>query len=336
MYVIAEIGNTHNGEAALAQELIHAASESGAHAVKLQKKSPRDLYTRDFFDSPYDNPVSYGPTYGLHKQALELPDSIWYDLQALADKLKIDFFATPFDIPSLNFLDHMGVPAIKVASAFLRNTVLLQAIAELRLPVIMSTGGAKHEDLTRARQILPDAALLHCTAIYPTPDKAVYLGAISDLKYRYPGTVVGYSNHAKGTIFPIASYCYGGRILEVHFTLDRTAKGRDHALSFEPDGLKHICGALERLHIGCQRHKPALEDEQYALIKMGYSLVAARDLPRGHTIASCDIAIKAPGGGMEPYRIEELLGQRLINPLHKDDLFPGRVSASDRPPTAVG
>ncbi len=130
-YVIAEIGHNHQGSVAKARDLIHAAKECGADAVKLQKRENRTLYTRALYDAPYDNENSFGATYGAHREALELPREAWVELRDYASELGIPLIATPFDVPSAEFLAELDLPAFKIASADLVNTPLLRHVAAL-------------------------------------------------------------------------------------------------------------------------------------------------------------------------------------------------------------
>src|SRR2546422_751634 len=146
-YVIAEIGNNHQGSLEQAKQLVDAAKECGVDAVKLQKRANRALYTREFFDQPYDNEFSFGPTYGEHREALELGRDEYRELQRYAREIGITFFATPFDFESADFLAELDLPAFKIASADLVNTPLLRHVAGLGKPVFVSTGGATAEDV---------------------------------------------------------------------------------------------------------------------------------------------------------------------------------------------
>src|SRR5215217_3137999 len=149
-YVIAEIGHNHQGDLKKCQELFRLAHESGANAVKLQKRDNRSLYTREMYDRPYDNENSFGPTYGRHREALEFGRPEYQELQRYAGELGITFFATAFDLSSADFLAGLDMPAYKVASGDLRNIPLLQHVARLEKPVIVSTGGATFDDVERA------------------------------------------------------------------------------------------------------------------------------------------------------------------------------------------
>src|SRR5690606_29374742 len=170
-YVIAEIGHNHQGSLDKARELFREAKLAGAHAVKLQKRDNRGLYTRAAYNKPYDNENSFGATYGEHREFLEFGASEYRELKAFAAELGIDFFATAFDFVSADFLEELGVPAYKVASGDLKSIPLLKHIASFGKPMIISTGGATIEDVQRAYDAImpinPQLAILQCTAGYP-------------------------------------------------------------------------------------------------------------------------------------------------------------------------
>ncbi len=169
--MIAEIGHNHQGSVRTAKRMFRAAAEAGVDAVKLQKRDNRSLYTRAFFEKPYEGQNSFGPTYGEHREALEFDASEYRELIDYADELGIAMFATAFDLHSVEFLEQFEMPAYKVASADVNNHPLLREIARTGRPVIFSTGGASIEDVRRAHEVLAqetdELCVLQCTAGYP-------------------------------------------------------------------------------------------------------------------------------------------------------------------------
>ncbi len=170
-YVIAEIGHNHQGSLHQAEQLVRAAAAAGAHAVKLQKRDNKALFTRAMYNRPYEGGNSFGATYGAHREALEFDRREYVRLARLAADLGVDFFATAFDPASVEFVDALDLPAIKIASGDLTNPPLLRYAAETGRPLIVSTGGATMDDVRRAADtILPintNLVLLQCTAVYP-------------------------------------------------------------------------------------------------------------------------------------------------------------------------
>src|SRR5215210_2620933 len=182
-YVVAEIGHNHQGSVEQAKAMVTVAKDCGANAVKLQKRSNRTLYTREFFEQPYDNEFSFGPTYGEHREALELDRDAYVGLQRYARKIGITFFATPFDFESADLLAELDMPAYKFASADLVNTPLLRRVASFGKPMFLSTGGGTTADIDRALDaILPingQVGILQCTAAYPCETEDLNLRVIT-------------------------------------------------------------------------------------------------------------------------------------------------------------
>ena len=325
-YVIAEIGHNHQGSLDKARELFREAKLSGAQAVKLQKRNNRGLYTRAAYNKPYDNENSFGATYGEHREFLEFGVKEYRDLQAYAQELGIDFFATAFDIASADFLVALNVPAFKIASGDVKSIPLLKYVAAFGKPIIISTGGALIDDVQRAYDeimpINPQLGLLQCTAGYPAAFEELDLRVVQQYRERFPGAVIGYSGHDNGIAMPVAAYVLGARIVEKHFTLNRAMKGTDHAFSLEPVGLRKMVRDLERTHKALgDGVKKIYESEKAPIVKMGKSLVVARDLPAGHVLKAEDIVMKSPGGGIPPYELESVLGRLTLKPLYEDDFL---------------
>jgi len=322
-YVIAEIGHNHQGSVEQAKALFDRAKECGAHAVKTQKRDNRALYTEEFFNKPYDNENSFGPTYGLHREALEFDRAQYDELRDYANQIGITFFATAFDHPSADFLADLDMPAYKIASADLQNLPLLRHVAEIGKPMIVSSGGANLEDVRRAVDtILPindQLGVLQCTAEYPANWDELDLKVIQTYRDMFSRVVVGLSSHDNGIAMPVAAYVLGARIIEKHFTLDRAMKGTDHRFSLESQGLRKLVRDLRRtrLALGDGIKKP-YSAETDPITKMGKTLVAAGDLPAGHRLRDEDIAAKSPGGGLPPYEFDRLVGRILNHPVTRD------------------
>ena len=335
-YVIAEIGHNHQGSLEKARELFREAKAAGAHAVKLQKRDNRGLYTRAAFEKPYDNENSFGATYGEHREFLEFGREHYIDLQAYAKELGVDFFATAFDMASADFLEALNIPAYKIASGDLKSVPLLKHVASFGKPMIVSTGGAQLEDVQRAYDAIlpinPQLSILQCTAGYPAATEELDLRVISTYRDRFPDAVIGFSSHDNGIVMPVAAYMLGARIVEKHFTLNRAMKGTDHAFSLEPVGLRKMVRDLDRTFKAMGDGTKKLYDSERApIVKMGKSLVVARNLPSGHVLGPKDIVMKSPGGGIPPYELDSVIGRTTLKPLHEDDFLSFDVlSKSDK------
>jgi sialic acid synthase len=317
-YVIAEIGNNHQGDLEKAKALVHAAKECGVDAVKFQKRDNRVLYTRAFYESPYDNENSYGSTYGEHREFLELPKSAWFELSRSSKEEGVAFVSAAFDEPSADLMADLDVDAFKFASGDLLNVPFLRYVADKGKPMFLSTGGGTLEDIDRAVEAIlvrnEHLCVLHCTAAYPADVEDLNLAVISTLRERYPDLVIGLSDHHNGIAMAPVAFMLGARVFEKHFTLNHAWKGTDHAYSLMPDGMRRFVRDLHRvpaaLGDGVKRRLPS---EERPLEKMGKKLVAARELPAGHVLAEGDVVAKSPAdSGLPPYEIDQLLGRRLV------------------------
>jgi sialic acid synthase len=324
-YVIAEIGHNHQGDLEKAKALIHAAKECGVDAVKFQKRDNRRLFTREFYDSPYDNENSFGATYGQHREALELDKRDWFELSRYTREEGVAFVVAAFDEPSADFVAELGVDAFKFASGDLLNVPFLRYVAAFRKPIFLSTGGGTVEAIDRAVEAIlplnPQLCVLHCTASYPADVEDLNLSVIPTLRERYPELVIGLSDHHNGIAMAPVAFMLGARAFEKHFTLNHAWKGTDHAYSLMPDGMRRFVRDLHRvpaaLGDGVKRRLPS---EERPLHKMGKKLVAARELPAGHVLSEGDLVAKSPAdGGLPPFELDRLLGGRLLRPLALDE-----------------
>ncbi len=323
-YVIAEVGHNHQGDLDTAKTIFRLAADSGANAVKLQKRDNRALFTREMYDSPYQSENAYGPTYGTHRDALEFGMQEYLELKKYAEELQLTFFATPFDVPSVEFLEQLGVPLYKIASACLNDTTLLEAVAGTGKPVIVSTGGSTMEDVQRAYDtIMPineQLCICQCTASYPVEAEDMNLKVISTLRERFPELVIGLSDHQSGIAMALVAYVLGARIFEKHFTVNRAWRGTDHAFSLEHGGLTRLVRDLKRARQAMgDGVKRVLACEEGALFKMGKKLVAARPLAAGTVLSREDIAVKSPSDGLPPYELPKLLGRELTRALGEEE-----------------
>jgi len=249
-FIIAEIGNNHNGSIDTAIKLIKAAKESGADAVKFQVKNIEKSFSKELLDSHYVNENSFGKTYREHKMALEFSEEQLKQLYDYATKLDIICFSTPFDIDSVEVLERIGNPIYKISSFHVTDLDLIEHVCKTKKPILMSTGMSTIEEINKAvgliRKYTEDFVLLHCVSCYPTEDEDVNLNVIPMLREKYD-CPVGYSGHERGVAITSSAIVLGSCVVERHFTLDRTMKGPDHASSVEPLGLVHIVTRSSRM-----------------------------------------------------------------------------------------
>jgi len=325
-FVIAEIGNNHQGDLQKAKEMFKAAKECGVNAVKLQKRDNRSLMTRAAYNKPYDNENSFGATYGEHREALEFGRTEYVELKKYAGELGLTMFSTAFDIKSADFLAELDMPLYKVASGDLKNTPLLKHIAKIGKPMIISTGGGTMEDVQRAYDaIMPinqQLVILQCTASYPAEPEDLNLRVITTYREKFSDVIIGLSDHENGIAMALAAYVLGSRVVEQHFTLNHTWKGTDHAFSLEPIGMRKLVRDLRRVRIALgDGEKKIYPSEVNPITKMGKKLVASHDLKAGHKLTAKDIAVKSPSDGIPPYELDNVIGKVLTKDLLEDDNF---------------
>ncbi|WP_426325245.1 N-acetylneuraminate synthase family protein [Microbacterium sp. E-13] len=240
-YVIAEIGLNHNGDVELAKRLIDVAADAGADAVKFQKRTPEIATPEHMRGLPRDTPWGR-MTYLDYRRRVEFDRDEYIEISDHALLRGLEWFASPWDVPSVAFLEDLGVAAHKVASASLTDVELLEALRDTGKPVILSTGMSTIEQIDAAITVLGTdrLVLMHATSTYPMEPEEANLRVIPALRDRYPGVPVGYSGHERGLQISLAAVALGAVAVERHITLDRTMWGSDHAASLEPAGLHHL------------------------------------------------------------------------------------------------
>ena len=315
-FVIAEVGHNHQGNLETALKLIRAASNSGASAVKFQKRSNKTLFSSEAFNAPYTGENSFGETYGLHREALEFGEADYRKCIDEAKRCGIAFFATAFDFESADFLSGLDMPAYKIASGDLKSIPLLKYVAKIGKPVILSTGGGSMEDIERAvdsiLKINTNLALLQCTAGYPPEYSELNLRVIETLRKKYSDITIGYSGHDSGIAMSTVAYLLGARVIEKHFTLNRAMKGTDHSFSLEPQGMQKLIRDLERTKLALgDGIKKVYPSEIAPINKMGKSIHYSKNLLAGDILDLNSIDYRSPGNGVPPYKIEELIGKKL-------------------------
>lgn len=252
--LIAEIGCNHRGDVQTAKEMIVVAKTCGAKFAKFQKRNPIECLTPEKYSSIYDNPNSYGRTYGEHREFLEFDVETHGELKAYAEEHGIDYTTSVWDMTSAREIAGLNPKLIKIPSATNNHLELIHYLHdEYEGEVHISTGMSTHLEMDAMVEIFSDCpnrlVLYSCTSGYPVPPQDVCLLEIQRLQERYSGSVkeVGFSGHHNGIAIDVAAYLLGARIIERHFTLDRTWKGTDHAASLEPQGLGKLCRDLENI-----------------------------------------------------------------------------------------
>lgn len=274
VFFVAEAGINHNGSVERALELIKVAKECGADAVKFQKRTVSRILTKEGLNKPYDTPNSFGNTYGEHKKFLELSFDDFRKMKAYADEIGIIFMASGWDEESVDFLDEIGVPIFKMASADLTNLPLLIHTALKNKPMILSTGMADFETVKEAYEVVSmrndKVAILQCTSSYPTLNSDINLNVIKTYQNEFKQAVIGYSGHEKGIAISIGAVTLGAKIVERHFTLDRTMYGSDQAASLTPEGFSRLVGGIKVISeaMSLKEDKKILDIEKPIAVKL--------------------------------------------------------------------
>lgn len=240
VYVIGEIGINHNGDVEIAKKLIDVAAEAGCQAVKFQKRTPEICVPPEQQQRMRQTP--WGEmTYLEYKHRVEFGRDEYTEITKYCAELGLDWFASPWDVPSVEFLEEMEVPAHKVASASITDLELLRALAETGKPILLSTGMSTLEEIDAAVTVLGarQLVIMHSTSTYPMPPEEGNLRTIETLRERYR-VPVGYSGHERGLQISVAAAALGAVTVERHITLDRTMWGSDHSASLEPTGLNNL------------------------------------------------------------------------------------------------
>ncbi len=337
-YIIAEIGINHNGSVRTAHDLIDAAKDAGADAIKLQKRHLPSLYPQDILDNSEKYEQHFQYMIPLLKQ-VELTEQDYMELKEHALEKGIDFICTPFDRKSADFLEELEIHAYKIASADLNNMDLLEHVVSKKCPMIVSTGMSYRDEITRTIEYLKSHeaafAVLHCRSAYPVWPREVNLKMINWLKqYEVP---VGYSGHDIGITIPLIAASMGASIVEKHITIDRRMDGPDHKISLEPFEFKRMVRDIRIADLAMAKEdRFLLRGEVLNREVFGKSLTAGEKIGKGTRITREMICVKGPGKGLSPAYLNDLTGrtaQRDMEPgqmFLEEDLFEksrGRTSS---------
>ncbi|WP_456649213.1 MULTISPECIES: N-acetylneuraminate synthase family protein [unclassified Bradyrhizobium] len=323
-YVIAEIGNNHNGDFDRAIALVDAAVAAGADCAKFQMRKLDEVYRASSL-SGKDDDLAVEYTLDLLRR-FELPTAQQKKIAEYCAAKGIEYLCTPWDAKSVAVLEGFGVRAYKVASADLTNLPLLACLAATGKTLIVSTGMSTTDEIKTAAKFLDDRdasyVLLHCQSTYPAALHNIHLRFMETLREIHP--VVGYSGHERGVAVSTAAVALGAVVIERHITLDREMEGPDHAASLEPEEFKTLVSGIREVEAARGEKLAERALSQGELINrenLAKSLVAARELPAGTVISDSDIAVKSPGQGLSPLKMPALLGRKLTRAMATDDYF---------------
>lgn len=323
VFVIAEIGQNHNGSLDLAKQLIDAAEMCGVDAVKSCKRDLACELTKEAWDRPYIGPQSFGPTYGEHREVLELSPEQHQELNDYCTSKGMIYFVSACDVPSVDVMEKIGVPLYKVASRDLTNVPLLQRMAETGKPVILSVGMADEDDIADALACIRaqhnNVLITHCTSEYPTPYEDVNLRAMHTIREKYD-VLTGLSDHTIGIMTTTASVGMGACVVEKHLTLARYMKGTDHACSLEPDGMRRVVRDIRNLEIALGHGKIAPpEGVKQAEAKLRRSVTSNEPIAKGTVLDDSMLSLKSPGTGLKWRERGAIVGKKALRDIRPDE-----------------
>ena len=336
-YIIGEIGQNHNGSVDIARLLTELVARpikeddfgidiQPINAVKLTKRDLSEELSSSQMNRPYDNPNSFGKTYGAHRQFLELSDEAHFEVYKYAKSLGLDFVETLCAKGCLSMLRLFTPDRLKVASRDLTNLPLLEALAETHIPIILSTGMAGKKELDEALAVITkyhnDIAILHCVSQYPTEPDNLNLLTIRYLQKHYGQYTIGFSDHTIGIAAPIVAVGMGAKIIEKHITIDRGMKGTDQKGSLGPDGVRRMVRDI-RLAEHWMGTEDLYIDRSVAAskVKLERSIASNKDLEVGHIITEDDIHMLSPGDGFKWAERTQLIGKTLKTAVPKNEII---------------
>lgn len=328
-YIIAEICCNPCGNLELAKEFILKAKESGADAVKFQKRNNKLLFTEKFFNSEYNSKNSFGKTYGIHREKVEFNIEQIKILYDYTKEIDLDFIITPFDIYSFDEINkNIDVDAFKISSYDFVNLPLIRKILKYGKPVIFSTGAQTMENVLKIynEEILPsnnkNICIMQCTSSYPCKTELANVNIIETYRKNMKDIIIGFSCHNDNIYAPISAYCKGALLIEKHFTTDRNLKGTDNVFSLTPELLKNLKFTLEKIKPSFGSYdKRKLPEEEKPYWKLSKQLVATRDMKEGHVLTEDDIIIKSPGDGLSPINYDLFIGKVLKKDITFEESF---------------
>ncbi len=323
VFVIAEIGNNHNGDINRALKMIDQAKEIGVDCVKFQMRDLTNVYREKSLNKSGDD-LSAEYTIDLLKR-FELTPEEHKKVRDYCNEKKLFYMCTPWDSSSISILEEFEVEAYKVASADFTNLPLIDDLIKTQKPLILSTGMSTQEEIEKVTQFLKNKkaqfALLHCNSTYPAPFHGINLNYIQELQKIH--SIIGYSGHERGIAVSLGAVGLGAKVIERHFTLDRNMEGPDHAASLEFKEFKELVDGIRELELalGEKGKRIVSQGEMMNRETLAKSLISSKQLKKGHTLTREDIDIKSPGQGVSPLFLDKLIGKKLSRDMNKEDYF---------------
>lgn len=327
VFIIAEAGVNHNGDIEIAKKLVDKAAEAGVDAVKFQTFKTENIVCKNAEKAEYQKAATdmKQSQYDMLKK-LELTDIMHKELIEHCKKKGLLFLSTPFDLGSIDYLVQLGIEIMKVPSGEITNFPYLRKIATTEKNVILSTGMSDIEEVKASISVLKeygakDISVLHCNTEYPTPYEDVNLNAMLTLQKEL-GVEIGYSDHTLGIEIPIAAVAMGAKIIEKHFTLDKTMEGPDHKASLDPYELKEMVSCIRNVEVALgDGIKEPSDSEQKNISIARKSIVAKCRIEKGQTFTEENLTTKRPGNGISPMRWKDIIGTVAQRSYNEDELI---------------
>ena len=336
-YIIGEIGQNHNGKVEIAKKLIDEISKpvidhlfgehlSPMNAVKMTKRDLNEELSASALKKPYLNNHSFGATYGEHREVLELSNQEHFEVYTYAKSKGLDFVETLCAKGCLSMLKVFLPDKLKVASRDLTNLPLLSALAETKIPMILSTGMGGQKELDDALDIIgryhSDISILHCLSQYPSEYKNIQLESIRFLQDHYSEYIIGYSDHSIGIVVPVVAVGLGAKIIEKHITLDRNMKGTDHRGSLEPEGIWRMVRDIRNIEKAIGNYGLSINRVvKDTRTKLERSIASKRPIKKGETIKLEDIHLLSPGDGFKWAEKNEVVGRKAISNINQNEII---------------
>lgn len=325
VYIIAEIGNNHQGNLEMAKKLIDKCVESDVDCIKFQMRTMSTLYKNKGDSSDIAADLGDQYTLDLLSKFQLSDDDLYTAFDYCLEKGKTPL-CTPWDLDSLKKLEDYGMPAYKIASADFTNYELLKAVAKTYKPIFCSTGMSTEQEIIQSSDFLKNLGaqciFLHCNSTYPTPYKDINLNYLPRLK-KITKSLIGYSGHERGISIPMAAVSLGVKVIEKHVTLDKTLEGNDHKVSLTPEEFTLMVKGIRQIEesMGVIGPREISQGELLNREVLAKSLVAQADINKGEMIERSMISVRSPGKGLQPNRINEIIGKVCQRDMKAGDFF---------------
>ena len=327
VFIIAEAGVNHNGNLEIAKRLVDEAVTAGVDAIKFQTFKTENIVCKNATKADYQKAATDANQSQFEMlKKLELTETMHENLIAYCKEKGILFLSTPFDLDSINYLVQIGIEIMKVPSGEITNYPYLRKIAQTGKKVILSTGMSDIEEVKAAIKVLKengskDISVLHCNTEYPTPFEDVNLKAMSTLQSEL-NVEIGYSDHTLGIEIPIAAVAMGAKIIEKHFTLDKSMEGPDHKASLEPHELREMVKAIRNVEraLGTGVKMPTFSEKKNIAVARK-SIVAKCKIEKGQIFTEENLTTKRPATGISPMKWNDIIGMTAKRSYDEDELI---------------